>query len=41
VDCPGFRDNRGANINIANAVNIKAMAIVASAMIRPAEARWA
>ena len=24
VDCPGFLDNRGASINIANAVNIKA-----------------
>ena len=24
IDCPGFLDNRGASINIANAVNIKA-----------------
>lgn len=23
VDCPGFYDNRGAEINIANAINIK------------------
>ena len=23
IDCPGFNDNRGAEINIANAVNIK------------------
>ena len=23
IDCPGFLDNRGAEINIANAVNIK------------------
>lgn len=26
IDCPGFFDNRGTEINIANAVNIKAMA---------------
>lgn len=25
VDCPGWGDNRGPEINIANAVNIKAM----------------
>jgi hypothetical protein len=24
-DCPGFLDNRGAEINIANAVNIRAV----------------
>lgn len=23
IDCPGFLDNRGSEINVANAVNIK------------------
>lgn len=33
VDCPGFLDSRGAEINIANAVNIRA-AIFASSSVR-------
>lgn len=32
-DCPGFLDNRGAEINISNAVNIK-MALHAAASVR-------
>ena len=32
-DCPGFIDNRGAEINIANAVNIKA-ALIGAANVR-------
>lgn len=27
IDCPGFLDNRGAEINIANAINIKNIVI--------------
>eukprot|EP01051_Picozoa_sp_SAG22_P006334 SAG22_NODE_409_length_10939_cov_1.956638_7_plen_637_part_00 len=34
MDCPGFLDNRGAVINIANAINVKlALAAVASARV--------
>ena len=34
MDCPGFLDNRGAEINIANAINIKAtLAVVESARV--------
>jgi hypothetical protein len=31
-DCPGFLDNRGAEINIANAVNIRAMIAIAKSV---------
>jgi len=33
IDCPGFFDNRGAEINIANAVNIKAAAVRARGLV--------
>ena len=32
LDCPGFLDNRGAEINIANAVNIKSAVCLAHAV---------
>ena len=32
MDCPGFLDNRGAEINIANAINIKATLAVAASV---------
>ena len=32
VDCPGFQDNRGAEINIANAVNIRQVLLEANSI---------
>jgi len=33
IDCPGFFDNRSAEINIANAINIKATAVRARGLV--------
>ena len=32
ADCPGFLDNRGFEINVANAVNVKQMAVAAASV---------